>query len=203
MDKISEIILATTNRGKLAELKKMLGDYPVTIGGLEDFGAMDPIEETGSTFVENARQKALHYSTLLNRCVLADDSGLQVDALDLAPGVYSARFAGVEGNNRDLANNRKLLECLTEIPDQKRTARFCCSLCLCNNGKVLLEVSGFLEGKITTSPKGTNGFGYDPIFYVAEKGRTVAELTDREKNDISHRGQALRKLVKELKNFWE
>ncbi len=209
---IDEIVLATTNRGKLNELEEMLGSLAVKVRGLGEFGPIEEAEETGATFAQNARQKALHYSNLLQRCVLADDSGLQVDALDQAPGVYSARFAGVDGAERDKANNKKLLELLNGVPDEKRTARFCCCLCLCgilrgaqarptsprNPQEVLVEVGGFLEGIIATEPRGDNGFGYDPIFYLPNKGKTVAELTDKEKNTISHRGQALGKLVLQL-----
>ncbi|MCK4628771.1 MAG: hypothetical protein KAT56_07185, partial [Sedimentisphaerales bacterium] len=108
MEVIEEIVLATTNRGKLNELEKMLDGWAVRVRGLEEFGPLEEAEETGSTFAQNARQKALYYSNLLRRCVLADDSGLQVDALDQAPGVYSARFAGVDGPERDKANNKKL-----------------------------------------------------------------------------------------------
>ena len=197
---IDEIVLATTNRGKLNELEEMLGSLAVKVRGLEEFGSIEEAEETGATFAQNARQKALYYANLLQRCVLADDSGLQVDALDQAPGVYSARFAGVDGAERDKANNKKLLELLNGMPDEKRTARFCCSLCMCNNSQeVLVEVGGFLEGIIATEPRGNNGFGYDPIFYLPDKGKTVAELTDKEKNTISHRGQALGKLLLQLK----
>ena len=196
---IDEIVLATTNRGKLNELRNMFGGWAVKVRGLEEFGPLDEAEETGATFAQNARQKALHYSNLLQQCVLADDSGLQVDALEQAPGVYSARFAGVDGPERDKANNKKLLKLLNGVPDEKRTARFYCSLCMCSSQEILVEVGGFLEGIIITEPRGDNGFGYDPIFYLPEKGKTVAELTDEEKNAISHRGQALGKLLSQLK----
>ncbi|MCK5270751.1 MAG: XTP/dITP diphosphatase [Sedimentisphaerales bacterium] len=200
MEVIDEIVLATTNRGKLNELEEMLGGLAVKVRGLEEFGPIEEAEETGATFAQNARQKALHYSNLLQRCVLADDSGLQVEALDQAPGVYSARFAGVDGAERDKANNKKLLELLNEVPDEKRVARFCCCLCMCGNSQeVLVEVEGFLKGIIATEPRGNNGFGYDPIFYLPDKGKTVAELADKEKNIISHRGQALGKLLLQLK----
>jgi len=203
MEVIDEIVLATTNRGKLNELEKMLDGWAVRVRGLEEFGPLEEAEETGSTFAQNARQKALYYSNLLQLCVLADDSGLQVDALDRSPGVYSARFAGVDGPERDRANNKKILELLNGVPDEKRTARFCCCLCLRSPQKVLVEVEGFLEGIIAARPRGNNGFGYDPIFYLSEKGKTVAELTGKEKNAISHRGQALVKLLPQLKPMLE
>ena len=195
MNKIEEITLATTNRGKLNELRKLLQGCPIALRSLDEFGSLDDFEETGDTFAENARQKALHYSKLLNRLVLADDSGLQVDALGGAPGVCSARFAGIEGAHRDQANNQKLLELLAEIPTQKRTGRFCCFLCLAGPTEIIIEVEGFLEGVIISTPRGENGFGYDPVFFLPDRNKTVAELTNEEKNAISHRGQALRKLL--------
>ncbi len=202
MNKIEEITLATTNRGKLNELRKMLQGYSVILRSLDDFGSLDDFEETGDTFAENARQKALHYSKLLNRLVLADDSGLQVDALGGAPGVRSARFAGVEGADRDQANNQKLLELLAEVPSQKRTARFCCSLCLASPAEIIMEVEGFFEGAIISTPRGENGFGYDPVFFLPDRNKTVAELTNEEKNAISHRGQALGELLSRLKTMF-
>ena len=198
MVKIDEIVLATTNRGKLEELGRMLGGCSVKLSGLGDFAGVGDVAESGVTFAENARQKARHYGGLLGRWVLADDSGLQVDAIDLAPGVYSARFAGVEGPGRDEANNKKLLECLSDVPIEKRTARFCCCLCLLGPDGTTVEVDGVMEGVIIDSPRGSNGFGYDPVFYVPAKGKTVAEMSREEKNEISHRGEALRKLVGRL-----
>ena len=130
--------------------------------------------------------------------MIADDSGLEVGILDGKPGVHSARFAGVEGPDRDRANNRKLLEMLADVPMEKRTARFCCSLCLCRPGEVVFEVEGQMEGLIIDRPRGDNGFGYDPIFYLPEFDKTVAELSAGEKNEISHRGKALRGLLEKL-----
>jgi len=196
--KVSEIVLATTNKGKLGELREMLADRAVTVRGLADFRPLVQAKEDADTFSENARGKAIHYGKLLGRWVLADDSGLQVDALDGAPGVRSARFAGEKGLSRaqrDQANNEKLLRLLADVPAEKRTARFCCCLCLSNGAKVQAEVKGFLEGRIAEKGQGKNGFGYDPIFYVPRVGKTVAELSAEEKNAISHRGEALRKLL--------
>lgn len=198
---ITEIVVATTNRGKLAELKGLLADHPVVVRGLGDFPDVPEAQETGVTFAENAREKALHYGALLKSWVLADDSGLQIDALNGEPGVYSARFAGLDtadGSKRDAANNRKVLDLLANVPTEKRTARFRCSLCLCEATHVRLEVEGHVEGLITDEPRGDNGFGYDPLFYLPSVGRTAAELCPEEKNALSHRGVALRKLLKEL-----
>ena len=195
-----EIVLATTNHGKLAELRTMLQPREVTVRGLDEFADIPPAPEDGATFAENARQKARHYSQLLNRLVLADDSGLQVTALDGAPGIYSARFAPLDTNDRveqDRANNQKLLRLLTDVPLKNRQARFCCCLCLHSPNEVIVEVEGFLEGMILDQPQGSNGFGYDPIFYVPDKQKTVAQMSAEEKNAISHRGQALRNLLRQ------
>jgi len=197
VEQISEIVVATTNRGKLRELKKMLQGQ-VVVRGLEEFDPIEECEENGDTFAQNARQKAQYYSRILDCCVLADDSGLEVDFLEGIPGVFSARFAGVDGPERDKANNQKLLELMIGVPEEKRGGRFCCCLCLSSPREVLIEVKGVWEGIIIEKPQGENGFGYDPIFYLPEKKKTVAELSGQEKNGISHRGQALNKLLEKL-----
>ena len=200
-ENVSEIVLATTNRGKLAELREMLSGTEIRVSGLDDFDELPPAVEDGDTFAENARRKAIYYSRLLKKMVLADDSGLLVDALDGAPGIYSARFAQVETNDRteqDRANNEKLLALLGDIPRLERTCRFCCCLCLGSPQEILLEVEGFVDGVITDVPRGSNGFGYDPIFYLPDRGKTIAQLPPEEKNSISHRGRALRKLIEDL-----
>ena len=179
----------------------MLGGLPVELAGLDAFGEFEKFTETGMTFAQNARLKANHYSRLLNCWVIADDSGLEVDALDGAPGVQSARFAAVEGAQRDRANNEKLLELLKDVPPAQRTARFRCCLWMAKGDKILIEVAGIFQGSITDTPTGSNGFGYDPIFYVPDKDKTVAQMTKEEKNAISHRGRALRKLLVELSPF--
>jgi len=202
--RMTELVIATTNRGKLAELRQLLEGRGVKVMGLSDFGAMPEAEETGKNFSENARQKAVFYGTLLGRWILADDSGLEVDVLGGAPGVHSARFAGGDGADaasRDRANNAKLLGLLAEVPPEKRTARFRCSLCLCHGGEVVLEVEGHVEGRILSEPRGENGFGYDPIFLISAAGKTAAELGNGEKNALSHRGMALRALLEKLEPF--
>ncbi len=201
-DCITELVIATTNRGKLAELRNLLSGGEVKVLGLSDFGVVPEAEETGKNFSENARQKAMFYGKLLGSWVLADDSGLEVAALGGAPGVHSARFAGVNGADaasRDQANIARLLDLLTEVPPEKRAARFCCSLCLCHGGEVVLEVEGFVEGTIISQRRGENGFGYDPVFWISAAGKTAAELTNEEKNALSHRGKALRALMEKLK----
>jgi len=203
-ERIDEIILASTNQGKLAELKELLRGRGVTVRGLEEFAQLSAAPENGKTFAENARTKALYYAEALSGWVLADDSGLQVDALAGAPGVHSARFANVAATDavaRDAANNRKVLELLVDVPTEKRTARFCCCLCLCKDAEVRFEVDGVLSGVIADQPQGRGGFGYDPIFYLPTSGKTVAQLSRKQKNAISHRGQALQRLVERLTPF--
>ena len=197
-NKIDEIVIATSNRGKLAELQNLLISHGVKVRGLDEFDSIEPPVEDGKTFAANARLKASYYGRKLNRLVLADDSGLAVDALGGQPGVHSARFAGGEWNDRreqDRANYQKLLEKLKGISRNNRTGRFCCCLCVASSTKILLEVMGCLEGFIAEEPHGENGFGYDPVFWAPDKNKTVAELSAEEKNAISHRGRALRKLL--------
>jgi XTP/dITP diphosphohydrolase len=192
------ILVATTNPGKVRELRALLGDA-VEWKSLTDFPEVAEVKEDGATFAENARKKALGYARATGLWTLADDSGLVVDALDGAPGVNSARFSGAraEGADRhvvDRKNMEKLLSLLQGVPQEKRTARFVCCLCLASLEKVLVETQGTLEGVITETPTGTGGFGYDPVVLVPSLGKTVAELGEEEKNAISHRGNAMRKL---------
>lgn len=188
------ILLATTNPGKLAELAAMLG-VDVAWKNLTDFPDVRTVEEDGGTFAENARKKALGYAAQMGLWTLADDSGLVIDALDGAPGVQSARFCGAaDARDRatiDRLNNARVLELLADVPDEQRTARFMCCLCLAEPGKVLAESQGTFEGQILRQARGENGFGYDPIFYVPDSGRTVAELSREQKNAISHRARAV------------
>jgi XTP/dITP diphosphohydrolase len=160
---------------------------------------MAEIEEDGTTFAENARKKASGYAKATGLWTLADDSGLVVDALGGAPGVKSARFSGEKPKDADRTlidhrNIAKTLELLKGIPEEKRTARFVCRLCLATSERILIETEGMLEGLITDREIGQNGFGYDPIFFVPDMKKTVAQLTGEEKNAISHRGNAIRKL---------
>jgi len=190
------ILVATTNPGKIAELKAML-DVDVELVGLADFQGMAEIEEDGTTFAENARKKALGYAKATGLWTIADDSGLVVDALDGAPGIKSARFSGEKEADRgllDRKNMAKVLKLLEDVPGEKRTARFVCHLCLASPERILIETEGTLEGLINDKPVGENGFGYDPIFFVPHLNKTVAQLTAEEKNAISHRGNAIRKL---------
>ena len=189
------ILVATTNPGKVRELRAML-DADVQWKGLADFPELGEVEEDGATFAENARKKATEYARATGLWTLADDSGLVVDALDGAPGVKSARFCGEipPGTDRKIVDQRniaKLLELLQGVPPEKRTARFMCFLCLASPERVLAETQGKVEGRIIDEPVGTNGFGYDPVFFVPSLGKTVSQLPDDEKNAISHRGHAI------------
>ena len=193
-----KILVATTNPGKIAELRAMLGN-DVQWLGLADFDSINEIEEDGLTFVENACKKAIGYAKATGLWTIADDSGLVIDALDGAPGVESARFSGEkpQAGDRTLLdhnNMAKVLKLLEGVPTEKRTARFICCLCLASPDEILIETEGKLEGLIAEKEIGENGFGYDPIFFVPHLNKTVAQLTAEEKNAISHRGNAIRKL---------
>jgi XTP/dITP diphosphohydrolase len=190
------ILVATTNPGKVAELEAML-DIDVELMGLSDFSGIAEVEEDGETFAENARKKATGYAKAAGLWTIADDSGLVVDALDGEPGVRSARFSGEKDKDRTLLDHKnmtKVLKLLEGVPTEERAARFVCCLCLAGPEKVLIETEGRLEGIIAEKEVGQNGFGYDPIFFVPSLNKTVAQLTAEEKNAISHRGNAIRKL---------
>lgn len=197
-DEKRKILVATGNPGKIIEIRAML-DADVQWVGLADLPEMDEIVEDGTTFAENARKKASGYAKITGLWTLADDSGLVIDALGGAPGVKSARFSGEKPKDADRTlidhrNIAKTLELLKVVPQEKRTARFVCHLCLASPARVLIETEGTLEGLITDREIGQNGFGYDPIFFVPHLNKTVAQLSSEEKNTISHRGNAIRKL---------
>ena len=201
--KSTEIIVATGNPHKVEEIREILAVHGFRVLSLNDVGAegIQEPEEDGDTFAHNARIKATQYARAINRMVLADDSGLSVDALGGAPGVFSARWSGlgVTREERDNANNKKLLEELASTPADRRTARFICAMCLsAANGSVIAETVGEFHGSIGTNARGVNGFGYDPLFVVDANGQTSAELTSQQKNDRSHRGAATRAMAKFL-----
>ena len=198
----TQIVISTTNPGKIAELRAVLGEIVGWLS-LADFPDVTPVEETGQTFADNARIKALGYANQTGLWAIADDSGLVIDALDGAPGIKSARFSGdkLPGEKAGLIDHRniaKVLQLMQNVPPGKRSARFVCCLCLAAPGKILLEAEGTLQGLIIEREIGENGFGYDPIFFVPELNKTVAQLTADEKNAISHRGQAIRRLKPKL-----
>ncbi|MCT4784724.1 XTP/dITP diphosphatase [Exiguobacterium aestuarii] len=192
-----KLIIATHNPGKVKELEGMLTPLGFEVKSLLDYPDAPETDETGTTFEENAALKATEAAAYFGHAVLADDSGLEVDALDGAPGVYSARFAGPEKS--DEANNALLLEKLNG--QTNRAARFVCALCLAKPTEETLTVRGTIEGTIGYSPRGENGFGYDPLFIVPSLHKTAAELEREEKAVVSHRGQALRKLEAEIIPF--
>jgi len=201
--KSTEIIVATGNPHKVEEIREILAVHGFRVLSLTDVGAegIPEPEEDGDTFAHNARIKATQYARAINRMVLADDSGLAVDALGGAPGVFSARWSGlgVTREERDNANNKKLLEELASTPADRRTARFVCAMCLsAADGSVIAETVGEFHGSIGTNARGVNGFGYDPLFVVDTNGQTSAELTSQQKNDRSHRGAATRAMAKFL-----
>ena len=185
------LVIASGNEGKIKEFQKLLEDFPFNLLS-QPFGF--EIEETGKTFMENARIKAIAASKETGNISLADDSGLSVEALGGAPGIYSSRYA-----NSDNERIEKLLAELKPFPNRK--AKFECALCIASGDKVLIEVTGFCEGIITFSKKGKNGFGYDPIFEVSGLGETFAEMNQNKKREIGHRGNAFKLLKPELQNL--
>lgn len=190
------LILATRNKGKIEEMKTMLSEYGIEVKGVSDYPECPEVEEDGDTFQQNAIKKAETIANILGIPALADDSGLEVDPLEGRPGVYSARFAGPNATDGD--NIRKLIESLKDVPAGDRSARFRCVLALAVPGKNTWTSEGTCEGHIVLEPKGTEGFGYDPVFYLPEKGKTMAQLTKDEKNQISHRGKAVRQFLREV-----
>jgi len=191
------LVLATRNKGKVKELQELLAGAGVEVVSLADFPDVPEVVEDGDTFQANAVKKAREVAEAVGELTLSDDSGLEVDCLDGAPGVISARFAGAQHD--DEANNRKLLELMSGVPWEKRTGRFRCVVAIAVPGGKTETVEGTCEGIITSEPRGTQGFGYDPLFFVPEYKRTFAELNAAEKNLISHRGKALQKALTVLK----
>jgi XTP/dITP diphosphohydrolase len=195
---MKRLLVATLNPGKIRELARALVPAGIEIHGLESLDDTTPVEETGSTFEENARLKAEGYSLRTDLPVLADDSGIEVDALGGAPGVESARFGGPDLD--DEGRSRLLLERLSGVREPgRRTARFRCVLALARAGRTLATFEGVVEGRIVDQPRGENGFGYDPVFFHPPSGRTTAELSPQEKQAISHRGQAIAALLEALR----
>ena len=194
-----ELLLATTNYHKLEEYRAIFSGLPFHFLSLHDIHLHLDVEETGTTFAENAELKALVYARASGMLTLADDSGLEIDALGGAPGIYSARFAGKETSYEE--RFRLLLEQLKGLTREQRTARFRCAIALAEPSGYYQTVEGTLEGLIADTPRGQYGFGYDPIFFIPELGKTSAELTPEHKNRISHRGQAAQLAAALLKNW--
>ena len=192
---MKQVVIATKNKGKAKDFEALFGPLGYEVVTMFDVAPDMEIEETGTTFEENAILKAETLSKALNTIVIADDSGLAVDALNGEPGVYSARYAG---DHNDAANIVKVLVNLQDVPEEKRTARFCCALAIAGPHIETTTVFGTCEGVILDELRGTNGFGYDPIFFVPSLNRTMAQLSPEEKGAISHRGNALVQLADAL-----
>jgi XTP/dITP diphosphohydrolase len=184
-----KVVLATNNPGKVREIREILAPRGIEVVSLSEYPGLAEIKEDGDTFKDNAAIKALAACEHTNLVALADDSGLEVDCLDGAPGVYSSRFAGEEKD--DAANNRRLLELLASVPEKERTARFRCVVAIVDREGWIYTAEGTCEGIIAMEPRGEGGFGYDPLFYLPEYGKTFAELEPEIKNKISHRARAL------------
>ena len=187
-----DLLLASQNRGKLAEMRQLLEGLPFHVLRPADLNINEAPDETGTTFIENARLKARHYSQRSGRLAVADDSGICVDAMDGAPGLYSSRFGGEGATDED--RNRLLLEKLAAVPDERRTARFVCAVAVARGDEILFEVEEKVEGRIAHAPTGPNGFGYDPIFFYPPFGRTFGEVPPAQKDTVSHRGKAFARL---------
>lgn len=196
---MKKIVFATGNAGKMREIRMILDAPGVEILSMKEAGIMTDIEENGTTYEENALIKARAVAAYTDAVVLADDSGLEIDYLNREPGVFSARYLGEDTSYR--VKNAKLIERLQGVPDEKRTARFVCAIAAVLPDGRELTVRAAIEGRIGYEEKGESGFGYDPIFYVPELGKTTAELTGEEKNLVSHRGKALQMMKEELKAY--
>jgi len=198
---MQRILIATSNPGKLRDFAGAARPHEIEISGIPNFSSLPAVVEDGATFEENARKKAEEYSRYApGEIVVADDSGLEVDALNGGPGVHSARYAAdqphlADANTEDHHNNARVLRELQNIPPEKRTARFVCVLAAARDGKTLATFRGVAEGVILDAPRGTNGFGYDPLFYFPQIHKTFAELSAEEKARYSHRGAAFRQFL--------
>jgi len=194
---MKRVIVATTNEGKIREIKELLSGCQFEVVSSHEAGIFDKIEETGNTFEENALIKARYIHKLTGDIVIADDSGLEIDFLNGEPGIYSSRFMGELPYP---VRNEKIVELMKNVNDKDRTARFRCAAALVTKDCEKIY-EGVLGGKIACKPEGQNGFGYDPIFYVPEYGKTLAQLDNETKNKISHRGKAFRLLADDLKKL--
>jgi XTP/dITP diphosphohydrolase len=196
-----EVIVATRNKGKIREIREALKGLGLRVYALSDFPDVPEIEEDGKSFTENALKKARFYSKVFGKLTLADDSGLEVDSLRGMPGIYSARYSGERASSRE--NNQKLLKEMEGIPLSKRGAQFKCMMAMVSPSGKETMTEGVCKGRIGMREKGRRGFGYDPLFILSRYGKTMAELSLKEKNRISHRGKALRKIKKMIKAFMD
>lgn len=196
-----ELVVASRNRHKLREIERLLAGVNARVLSLADYAEIPDIAETGETFADNARAKATAVAQATGKWALADDSGLEVDALGGRPGTRSRRFAGKDATDGERI--AKVLGLMKEVSDDRRTARFRCAVAIAEPSGAVHEVSGTCEGTIARAPRGSGGFGYDPIFLPVGQSRTMAELSLDEKNAISHRGKALRAAVEALRRLWK
>lgn len=194
-----EIVFATGNAGKIREIQMIMEDTGMKVVSMKEAGIVIDIEENGKTYEENALIKARAAAKYTDSIVMADDSGLEVDYLNKEPGIHSARYMGEDTSYR--IKNQNIIDRLSGVPDEKRTARFVCAIAAVLPDGRELTVRAAIEGRIDYEEKGSHGFGYDPIFYVPQFGKTTAELTEEEKNQVSHRGKALRLMKEELKRY--
>jgi XTP/dITP diphosphohydrolase len=185
-------LLATTNEGKVREIRALLAGLPIDLVGLDTYRRIEPPEETGASFAENARGKALYYARATGLPAIADDSGLKIDAMNGAPGIESARFCGVGTTYPE--KFAIIYDALRRAGQPRSPARFVCAVALAEHDTIILETHGTIEGHIAPQPAGTGGFGYDPIFFYPPFGRTLAEVSAEQKDAVSHRGRAFRKL---------
>ena len=192
-----KIICATSNKDKLREIREIFSDFDCEIVSMKEAGVSIDVEETGDTFLENAYIKAKAVWDITGGVVFSDDSGLEVDYLNKAPGVYSARFMGTDTSYE--IKNKKIIQLLEEAKGRERSARYKAAICCILEDGSVIEIEESMEGEIAHSPSGSEGFGYDPIFYIKEFSRTAAQLSREEKNKISHRGKALRVLKDKLR----
>lgn len=191
------LVIASRNPGKLREIRELLAEHGVTVVGIDRFPDVPEVVEDGASFAENAAKKAVETARRLAEWTLGEDSGLEVDALEGAPGIFSARFSGPGAT--DDSNNAKLLAELTDVPDERRTARYMCNVAIADaQGTIRLQLEAACRGRITTVARGSNGFGYDPYFLIPEYHRTFGELSPSVKRHLSHRGRAFERLVPQL-----
>lgn len=193
------IVFATGNAGKVKEIQMIMADTGMEVVSMKEAGIEISIEENGTSYEENALIKARAVAACTSDIVMSDDSGLEIDYLDKEPGIYSARYMGEDTSYR--IKNKNLIDRLEGVPDERRTARFVCAIAAVLPDGRELTARAAIEGRIGYEEKGSNGFGYDPIFYVPEFGKTTAELTEEEKNQVSHRGKALRLMKEELRKY--
>ena len=193
----TRLVVASRNRGKLREIRELLEPEGIAVVGIDSFPDLPEIVEDGNSFAENAAKKATETARRLSEWVLGEDSGLEVDALKGAPGIFSARYSGPGAT--DEANNAKLVRELADVPAERRTARYVCNVALADPAAtVRLQLEAYCRGRITTAPRGTNGFGYDPYFLIPEYHHTFGELSPTVKRHLSHRGRAFERLVPQL-----